>query len=114
MGQSKAATDDATVPEQSPNVHRMRVRCDIEVFGDPSHEQIPDAAAAEVRTVAAPMQTVEDLQDVLGDVSTRDAVGGAFYDSSLGIELESRVVLRIRLSDFVGHSLDPAPPDCRS
>ncbi len=52
----------------------MRVGADVEVFGLPSEEQIPDAAADKVRRILEVLQTIEHLQRVGIDVSARNCV----------------------------------------
>ena len=55
----------------------MSVRGDVEIFRGPRNQQVANAAAAEIRAVAAAMQAVENLEDVFRDPPARDRMGGA-------------------------------------
>ena len=75
--QAEAAADDAAVAEEPADLHRMRVGGDVEVLGRPVHQQVAHAAAAEISAVAAAMEAIEDLENVLGYAAPGDRVIGA-------------------------------------
>src|SRR5205085_8578944 len=58
MHEPEAAADDAAVAEEAANLGGMRVRRDVEILRLAIHQQIADAAAAEIRAVSAAMQTI--------------------------------------------------------
>jgi isoaspartyl peptidase/L-asparaginase-like protein (Ntn-hydrolase superfamily) len=58
----------------------MRVGGDVEVLRRPVHQQVAHAPAAQVRAVAAAVEAVQNLEDVLGDAAAGDGVVRAIDD----------------------------------
>ncbi len=95
--ETEAAADDPAVAEQAPDLGRMGVRGDVEVLRRAVGEQVADAAAAEIGAVAAAVQAVENLEDVLRNAAPGDGVGAPVDDLRVdGIGRRKGVVVRSR------------------
>jgi hypothetical protein len=70
MCEAEPATDNPAVAEQFLDLVRMRRCADIEVLRPAAQEQIPDAAADEVRYIVVFVESVKDLESGRIDVST--------------------------------------------
>jgi len=63
----KASADQATVAERCADFLRAGVSDDIEVLGLPPEQQIPDAAADQIRLVPLLFQAIENLERGITD-----------------------------------------------
>ncbi len=90
VDEAKAASDDPAIAKQPPDLHRMRVCGDIEVLGRALHEEVTNASPAQVRLVPAAVETIEDLENVLGDISAGDAVSRTVNHSGFGVRSDGR------------------------
>ena len=87
--QAKPPADNPAVPEQLLDLMRMGRRADVEVFRPAPEQEIPHAAADQVRDVVVLVEPVQHFQRVRVDVSAGNRVSGPGNDGRLhhGAEL---------------------------
>ena len=110
--ETEAAADDAAVAEEAPDLSRMRVRGDVEILRRSLHQQIAHAAAAQVRAVAAAMQPVENLENVLRNAPPRNGMVAA-VDDDAGV-VGGHVLWGRGLRRSIDHQLRSPVPHPRS
>ena len=86
VGEAEPPADDPAVAEELLDLARMRVRADVEVLWPASQNQVADAAADEIRDVAALLQAIEDPQRVRVDIPARNRMVFARNDNRFGHE----------------------------
>jgi hypothetical protein len=74
MDQPKPTPDDSTVPKQSLNLIRVRTGHHVEIFGNPSEEEVADASTHEVGKVPVSVEAVQDLQGLFIDHLSGDGM----------------------------------------
>ena len=74
VGEAEAAADDPAVAEELLDLVGMGRRPDIEVLGAAAEQEVPDAAADQIRRISVFVQPVQDLEGVGINVATRDRV----------------------------------------
>src|SRR5512135_1350741 len=83
MGDAKAATDEARVAKELPDLLGMGVRGQIEILGGLAEEQIADASAHQVGNKSMVVKPVKNLQRFGVDIFSRDRVLRAGNDAGL-------------------------------
>ena len=82
MGQTEAATDQATVAEDAAHLLGAGVGGHVEVLGLPPQEQIAHPAADQQGLEALLFQAIEDLEGVLADVGAGNGVLVTRHDAA--------------------------------
>ena len=71
VGEAETPSDDPAISEQLLDLIRMRRRPDVKVLWAAPEQQIPNAAADEIRHVVELAEAVQDLKRVRIDVAAR-------------------------------------------
>jgi hypothetical protein len=74
MGQAKAASDETGIAEKVPDLPRVGIGGDVEVFGGLAHQKIADAPTHEVGGETIMVEPIKDLQSIGVDVLAGDGV----------------------------------------
>jgi hypothetical protein len=74
MDQSKPTPNDSTVSKQSLNLIGVRIGHHVEIFWNPSEEEVADASTHEVGEVPVSMEAVQDLQGLFIDHLSGDGM----------------------------------------
>jgi len=85
VGQAEAATDQAAIAKEPPDLLRMRVGSDVEVLGLALEQEIADAAADQIGLEAGRGEAVKDLEGVRINALSGDGVLAARPDAWPGV-----------------------------